>query len=365
MFRRYAASELNRLRPKRICLIKPSSLGDVVQTIPLLPALKTAFPEAQISWVISRELRDLVDGHPDLHEWIPFDRRGGSRGWLNLLGTLRQRRFDLTLDLQGLLRSAVMTLATRAPVRVGLETAREGSSLSVNCMIPNSSKVVPAHSRNWRIAEVLGLGDLPRDAFVATSAADRDWVENQLAGLPRPIFAVHPGARWETKRWPVAKYADLMERARRQVGGSCLILGSKAEKPDADRVTELLNERFGSDSSAYLLNLAGQSTLKQLSALLSKVDFAISNDSGPLHLAAGLGTPTLGIFTCTSAIRSGPGGHQHETVSTNVACAAGYHKKCPHRGAGHLACLAELDVERAWSTLQRMVAKNGLRHRAA
>jgi ADP-heptose:LPS heptosyltransferase len=84
----------------------------------------------------------------------------------------------------------------------------------------------------------------------------------------------------------------------------------------------------------------------------------VSNDSGPMHLAAGLGTPTLGLFTCTSAARSGPPGIIHELVSTTVPCAASYCKRCPHQGTKYLECLRELDVERAWFALQRLVCKN-------
>src|SRR5438309_1428691 len=98
MFRRFIASDLKQLQPRRICLIKPSALGDVVQTLPLLPVLKRRFPQASISWVINRELRDLVDGHPDLDESIPFERQGGWTAWIKLLSSLRQRRFDLVID---------------------------------------------------------------------------------------------------------------------------------------------------------------------------------------------------------------------------------------------------------------------------
>ncbi|WP_010588175.1 glycosyltransferase family 9 protein [Schlesneria paludicola] len=365
MFRRIIASELTQLTPRRICLIKPSALGDVVQTIPLLPVLKQCYPEAEISWVVNRELRDLIDGHPALHESIPFERRGGWSAWITLLKTLRERRFDLVFDLQGLLRSAVMTAVTGARVRVGMETAREGSRYTLNCMIPNSGRDVPAHARYWRVADVLGFGETPRQTKIVTSDADQAWAITQLQELPRPIFAVHPGARWVTKRWPVEKFADLMRRADRQWSGSVLILGSKAERPDADQLTNLLAEKMGTIGTSRIKNLAGQSTLKQLTSLLERVDFAISNDSGPMHLAAGLDIPTLGLFTCTSAIRSGPPGSMHELVSTKVACAAGYHKTCPHHGAEHLSCLRELGVSRAWSALQRLVDKNATAQRVA
>ena len=143
MFRRFTASDLNQLQPQRICLIKPSALGDVVQTLPLLPVLKHRFPEASISWVINRELRDLVDGHPALDDSIPFERRGGWSAWVGLLKTLRQRRFDLVFDLQGLLRTGVMTAATGAAVRVGLQTAREGSHFSLNFFLTSSDIPLP------------------------------------------------------------------------------------------------------------------------------------------------------------------------------------------------------------------------------
>jgi heptosyltransferase-1 len=361
MFRRFTPSDVTSLQPRRICLIKPSALGDVVQTLPLLPVLKQRFPEAEISWVINRELRDLVDGHPALHQSIPFDRRGGLGAWPKFLSTLRRQHFDVVIDLQGLFRTGVMVAATGAATRIGLQTAREGSRFTLNVVIPDTSRERPAHARYWRLAELLGLGEGPRETFVATSDLDQVWAANQLAQLPRPIFAVHPGARWETKRWPVSKFAGLMARAHRTWSGSTLILGSKAERPDAEQLERDLCQRIGAEG---VVNLAGQSTLKGLAALLSQVDFAISNDSGPLHLAAGLGAPTLGLFTCTSAIRSGPAGEQHEMVSTTVSCAASYHKTCPHRGAGKLACLKELDLERVWVALQRMVSKNHLVRRA-
>lgn len=357
MFRRFAAADLPSLTPQRVCLIKPSALGDVVQCLPLLPALRAAYPQAEISWVVNRELRDLVEGHPCVAEVIPFERRGGWRAWGQLLQRLKARRFDLVFDLQGLLRTGVMTLATGAAVRVGLQTAREGSHFTANCLIGDSGRDVPAHARYWRLAEVLHRGDMPRQTFVATSDEDRGWVDDILATLPRPVIAVHPGARWVTKRWPVEKFAELLSLAQNAWSGSTLILGSPGERPDADRLSELHGERT---PSAKAINLAGRSSLKQLAALLARVDFAISNDSGPMHLAAGLGTPTLGLFTCTSAVRSGPAGDQHELVSTTVPCAASYCKTCPYTGTAHLACLRELDVTRVWSALQRLVTKNGL-----
>ncbi len=332
-----------------------------MQTLPLLPVLKAVYPRANISWVINRELTDLVAGHPCVNEVLPFNRRGGWRDWTRLVSDLRRRRFDLVFDLQGLLRTGVMTMATGAPVRVGLQTAREGSSFTTNCIIPDTSKSAPAHARLWRVAEVLGQGEALKQTEVVVSNSDRDWANGVLAVLPRPIIAVHPGARWVTKRWPVEKFASLLQRSRQEWSGSIILLGSGGERPDTEQLEQLLNGPYSSRRPCPILNLAGRTTLKQLTALLSRADFVISNDSGPMHLAAGLGTPTLGLFTCTSATRSGPAGNQHELVSTTVPCAASYCKTCPQRGDAHLACLSELNVDRVWHAMQRLVLKNPAR----
>jgi lipopolysaccharide heptosyltransferase II len=338
--------------PQRICIIKPSALGDVAQTLPLLPVLQWRFPQASIAWVINRELSDLVAGHPDLDEVIPFDRHGGWREFWRLLRTLRSRRFDLVFDLQGLLRTGLMTRATGARWRVGLQTAREGAHLACNMTIPDTSRAVPAHERNWRVAEWLGLGEMPRLALVATTDADRAWVQGQLTALPRPVIGIHPGAKWETKRWPVEKFADVALRAMRTHGGSVVVVGGSGDVALGERIVQPIT-----DAGFSAVNLAGRTSLQQLAGLLRSVSLLVSNDSGPLHLAAELGTPVVGVYTCTSPEISGPAGVGHELVATQVACAAGYHKVCPHRGDRHLACFEDLATDRVAAALLRILSR--------
>src|SRR4051812_507775 len=126
--------DLRTLRPRHVCLIKPSALGDIVNALPVLAALRRRWPEARFTWVVNRSLRGLLDGHPALDEVIAYDRGGTGRSPLGLLrfaGFLRRLGrgdFDLAVDLQGLLRSGLMAFATRAGVRVGLADAREGAT---------------------------------------------------------------------------------------------------------------------------------------------------------------------------------------------------------------------------------------------
>ena len=360
-------SRLRDIDARRICIIKPSALGDVVQTLPLLPVLRERFPRAHVSWVVNSSLAELLDGHPDLNTIIPFDRNGTWGRWFALLRDLRRRKFDLAIDLQGLLRTGIMTAATGAAVRVGLESAREGSNLACNCVLPDSGRIVPAHLRYWRVAEELGMGQYMRVTRVHLQDEQRAWTEKQLRDLRgsqsnAPVLVIHPGARWVTKRWPVEKFSVIGAKAIRAYGFSVLILGSPDELPTAARLESLLR-RFA--PAGKILNLTGKTTLKQLSALLQSADVCLTNDSGPMHLAAGLGTSVVGIFTCTSSIRSGPPGNGHELVSTEVPCAASYQKKCPHSGSQHLACMEELPTQRVWSAFTKLIERKRSQKHAA
>ena len=353
---------LEALEVQRICVIKPSALGDVVQSLPLLPVLHERFPRASIDWVINQEFADLLSGHPHLNELLLFHRRGTARQYLHLLHELRERQYDLVFDLQGLMRSGLMAAATGAPLRVGLETSREGAGFACHLTIPQTGKGMSAFQRYWRIAEELGFGDRPPQTIVATTDSDRAWATSELRGLSGPILAIHPGARWMTKRWPVEKFAVVANKAMRQYGFSVVILGSKNEIPVANELQTLLQ---GFVSRKTVLNLTGKTTLKQLSSVLSAVNVVLTNDSGPMHLAAGLGTSVLGVFTCTSPAFSGPPGDQHELVATQVSCAASYKKQCPHSGRSHLCCMDELSTERVCAALVRLIEKRRLHTRVA
>lgn len=352
MPKRTSLTQFDQLNPRRICIIKPSALGDVVQAMPLLEPLSTRFPGVPLSWVINRELSGLLTGHPQIDEVIPFDRQGGLGGWLRMLRQLRRRRFDLVIDLQGLLRSAVMCTATGAPLRIGLETAREGARFACHVTLPETGRLVPAHARYWRVAEALGAGEQPRRLQLAIPPQDRAAAHKLLADLPRPIVAIHPGARWETKRWPPEKFAEIARTAVAEHGAGVVLLGSPSEAS----LTADVQRKIQHDRPESVRDLAGKTSLKQLAALLEIADVVVSNDSGPMHLAAELGTPVVGIFTCTDPIRSGPPGTQHALISTNVPCAGSYKKECPHDGPEHLACFAELSTGRVRSAVERVLS---------
>jgi lipopolysaccharide heptosyltransferase II len=342
-------SRLSRCSIRRICIIKPSAFGDVVQSMPILNVLRARFPDSQISWVINRELSDLLTGHPADPKLIPFDRRGGVSDWWRLLKEIRQSRFDLVFDLQGLLRTGVMCAASGAPLRVGLQTARESSGLACHLLLPNTTTQIPAHRRAWAIADALGMGNFRQQADLSVSDVDLAWSNQLKAKAGGPLLVIHPGARWQTKQWPIRSFSSVAVRALQNLGMSAIVVGSRSEASAAEELVQLVkNER----PSSEIRSLAGQTSMKQLAALMRSADLVLSNDSGPMHLAAAMGTPVVGIFTCTSPERSGPPGNSHRLVSANVSCAASYCKQCPKKGSGHLACFRELTPEQVWTALR-------------
>lgn len=351
---------LRELQPRRICLIKPSALGDVAQTLPLLAPLRRQFPQAALSWVVNRGFSPLLEGHPDLQEVIPFERHGSVAASWKLLRTLRSRQFDLTIDLQGLLRSGLMTLATGAPLRIGLEMAREGARLAYTHLLPQTGKSTPAYLRYWRLAEMLGLGNLPRRATVTYSLAEQSWVRDRLWGLPRPFIAVHPGARWETKRWPGEKFAEVCGRLSSEFLGSVLVIGNHNDWSLGAHIEREVFRRGGK-----VVNLAGHTSLKCLAALLEQMDVLISNDSGPLHLASELGTPVVGVYTSTNPAISGPAGPGRGTVVSASNCPPCYNKRCYRFGSERLICSRDLTTEQVAHAAVQFLREQVARVRSA
>ncbi len=333
---------LRELRPNRVCLIKPSSLGDVVHALPVLSSLRDHWPDAHLAWVVNRGLRGLLDGHPALDEVIPFDRSkvGLKPAGLAAIGRflldLRRRRFDLVIDLQGLLRSGIMARATGAAVRVGLDSAREGSRHCYTHRIASPGPETHAVERLLDVAEAFGA-DVSKPRFhVPISVEDSAWASMATQALPRPRLAINVGARWLTKRWPPARFAAVARRAVEERGAGLILVGAPEDRPLVDE----LKAALGPITS---LDLCGRTTLPQLAAIASEVDVFLSNDTGPLHLAAATGVKTVGVYTCTSPVRTGPYGLNSLAVRSCVWCAPSYVKNC-----SRLECMTELTPEKVW-----------------
>lgn len=337
---------LSAYNAERIALLKPSALGDIVHSLPVLTALRRRYPHAHITWVVNQVYAPLLDGHRDLNDVLPFDRRASHRGWkaavrswLVFLRELRRRHFDLVIDLQGLSRTALMMAATGARRRVGLSTAREGATWTYTDVVPVADfNAIHAVDRCWRIAEEFGVGDAPKEFHIPIPDEARRWAEATTRGYPRPWLMLGPGARWMTKRWPPQQFAALARRAWDAFGGTVFFVGGDEETPAAQAVRRRL--------SGPSRDLTGRTTLPCLAALLQRADVMLANDTGPLHLAAALGRPIVSPYTCTRVRLNGPYRLQAGAVETTVACRGSYIKRC-----SRLDCMKELTPERLWPIL--------------
>ena len=338
---------LDQLSPSRILLIKPSALGDIVHSLPVLSALRRRFPSAHLSWLVNRAYEPLIAGHPDLDATLIFDRgalKGGRVAALRSLAalwrTLRQGRFDLVLDLQGLLRSGLMTRATGAGRRVGLAGSREGARWFYTDVLPDPGRAgLHAVDRYWLVAQALGAATSPPRFHLPVAPQAMAWADSTLAPLPRPWLVLAVGSRWETKCWPPVHFGTLAGRAQAEFGGSVVFVGGREETPLAAQVAARL--------PGPSLDLTGRTTLPQLAATLAKADAMVGNDTGPLHVAVALGRPVIAPYTCTKAALTGPYGQTHRAVETSVWCAGSYRRRCDR-----MECMAELTPERLWPTLR-------------
>lgn len=339
---------------RRVCIIKPSSLGDVVQALPVLEAVRARFPKAHIAWVVNSSYAPLLRPVRHLQQVLEFDReklRGlGWSAWRRFrafLAELRGQRFDLSIDLQGLLRTGLMTWATGAPVRVGLASAREGANLFYTDIAQDLPLDQGAVERYWQVARLLGVGDWPKRFPLDLSAEELQHADALLADLPIPRLALNPAARWETKRWPAERFADAANRVVTDAG-SVVLLGGPGE--------EAISQATASRLTLPHRNLCGRLTLRQLAAVLTQCDVLLTNDTGPMHLAAAVGTPTVSLFTCTCPSRASAYGTGHQILQTSVACKASYLRKC-----SRMVCMQDLTTDKLVPLLHHSLQNSQVR----
>jgi heptosyltransferase-1 len=328
----------------KMLVIKPSSLGDVVQALPVLRVLREKYPRARIDWLVNEEIGGILTDNPYLETIHLWDRAGWSKPArlpaafkkaASVIRHLRQARYDAVLDLQGLLRSGLIARLSRAKEIIGFADAREMAPLFY-------SRKVHAPTNRMHSVEryVLAAGGDPSQEMrfpIAFSKQDRQTVEDLLARMRhdkrRPFIVFAPAARWETKRWPEKNYAALAEILHASDVAHVGLVGSHAEIASAKRIASM--------GTCPLISFTGRTTLKQLAYLLKKADAVVGNDTGPIHIAAAMGTPVVALYGPTSPTRTGPYGKQHTVLTSGLPCSPCFSRKCD---LGVL-CMREISVE--------------------
>jgi len=328
--------------PEKILIVKPSSLGDVVHSLPFLNAIRKRYPEAEIHWLVFKGFEGLLEGHTMIHKlwivdkssWTKFNHAIDTIAEIkSLLRDLKEERFDLVVDLQGLLRSGIITASTGAPVRIGFKEAREGSRLLYTDKVPGGRNI-HAVDRYLKVAEFLGC-DISEVAFPLPYSGITSSFNTHPSSFEEYAVIV-PGARWVSKRWPTNNFGKLASLLHFR----SIIVGSK---DDVNIANEIVARSQGKSVS-----FAGKTDLKELIAVIKGSKFLVTNDSGPMHIAAALGVPVFAIFGPTDPARTGPYGKGHTIIREPVACAPCFKKTC-----GDTKCMEDLSVEKVLDVIMR------------
>ncbi len=300
-----------------ILIVKPSSLGDIIHTLPVVPMIRRNLPDAVISWVVNEEYARLLDLSPDIDNVIIFRRHYWNRfrNWPKLFSfarELKELKPDLALDFQGLFRSGLICFLSGARRRVGWRSAREGAIYFYNERVLLPANLEHAVEKNFFLLQsALQIDDSVQDSGLSCSEIDvrnsRRLLEKYEIDCQVPSLIISPAARWDSKIWSPDFFAAVAEKVWRRLPDlNVLLVGQADERPLGVMIAEACKER------GKIVNLMGETELGTLVALLRQSDVVLTNDSGPMHLAAALEIPVIALFGPTDPRKTGPYGEVHQ-----------------------------------------------------
>ncbi len=320
----------------KILILKPSSLGDVVQALPVLRLLKQHYSQSEIYWWIEVRSASLLEGDPDLAGIFRFDRERWATPWhwhdiWHSIRDLRKQRFDLILDLQALARSATVGWLAAGGSLVGLHDWRELAAGYYDISVPRPSR--ETHAADWYLEVVRAIGVpvhhdfdwMPRRENIAAEIEARWHLKDA------PTIALLPGARWENKRWPAQHFAELVRLLRlRQPALRFAILGGASDSKLAQTIVTAAPDACR--------DLTGRTSLPEMVEVIRKCDAVVTNDTGPMHVAAALRKPVIALFGPTHPARTGPYGQvSHALQRQDLLCVPCMKDICTYREP--MACL--------------------------
>jgi lipopolysaccharide heptosyltransferase II len=317
----------------KILILKPSSLGDVIQALPVLRLLKLHYPTAKIFWWLDSALAPLLEGDPDLAGIVRFERKRWAKPqhWPEMLRSvqwLRAQHFDLVIDLQCLLRSATFAWLARGKFLAGLDEVREGARGFYDYAAPR--KTFHTHAVDWYLSVLPPLGVpvhknftwLPERPQLAAEV-NRKWPEenSKLKIQNSKLILLQPGARWKNKRWPAKHFAELVRTLAERFSTTRFgILGDQGDRPLGEVISLAAPERC--------LNLCGATTLPEMIEWVRRCDLLVTNDTGPMHVAAALGRPLVALFGPTEPRRTGPYGQLENVLRLALPCSPCLSSRC-------------------------------------
>ncbi len=334
--------------PQRILVILLGAIGDVTRALPLLARLRRAYPQAHIAWAVEPAAAALLDYHPALDEILLYQRSRGSQTFLPFLRTVRNHHFDLVLDLQRHLKSGLVSLWSRAPVRLGFHRSntKEGNWL----FNTHTIEAVPDFSlklaQYLKFADALGLPDDGVRFDLRLRPQEEQKVETLLAGTIRPFAVFFLGSRWPSRFWFPQATAEVARVLQQEYGMGIVLVGGPSEVAFAQQVSEAMG--------TAVTNLTSKTSLRDLIGVFSRARFALGPDCGPMHIAAAADIAVISLWGATSPLRSAPWGSEAFVIRGEAACSPCYVRRCP---IGR-ACMRRITPGQVLEVVQKILCSN-------
>jgi heptosyltransferase-1 len=321
---------------KRVLIVKLSSVGDILHSLPAVHCLKNGLP-AEIDWVVHPAYEELAKCFSDVSRVFVFPRSGSPLEFIRHFRELRaQQPYDLILDLQGILKSAMVSRAAHGVPRIGPSFQREGSFLFYTEVAGKRNKNRHAVDEIMDVVRYLNLPVL-KPVFPIT-------VPLQLVSEPSPRIALLPFTRWPDKNWPILSFVRAGRELQEILNASLFIMGSADEvKPGKELEKEL---------KGRVINMVGKTSLPHMAGLLREMDLVIANDSGAMHLAAAFDRPVLALYGPTDPVRTGPYGGKCRVLKGKLRCQPCFKEHCRFRDN---SCMATITPEAVIGTAVEML----------
>jgi lipopolysaccharide heptosyltransferase I len=331
----------------RVLLVRLGALGDLVHALPVAAAIKAAWPGARLDWLAESRHRPFLDLVPVLDDRIAIDTRSvrGRCGWPAVVRDMRSRRYEAALDVQGLLKSAVLARLSGARRVIGFARAHLREPLAVHAYGETVDPRAAVHvvEKNLACAAALGV-PVAAPRFPLSTPPPSPEVAAVMDAAGPAFAAVNPGAAWPNKRWPAERFGALARRLADRGGPRSIVLWGPGERSLADAVAA---------AAGGAARLAPPTSLGDLLALLARAAIVVAGDTGPLHLAAALGTPVVGIYGPTDPRRNGPWDPLDRVVSRRAVCSC-YHKRRCHAPRW---CLGDVTVDEVLESVEARLAE--------
>ena len=340
--------------PRKILVIRPGAMGDILVATPLLPNLRRAFPESHIAFLAGRKFVPVLKANPYLDEIIVFDKEKMGKRWnagrigreIRFVASIRARQFNIVFDLMGNLRSAILSLASGAGIRVGYSYRVRRFFYNRTVFARNPQYVVEFNLDSLRR---LNIPVVQKDIHLPVDETDisfaTQWLSAKGVCGGAPAVGLFPGGGWQSKRWPEEHFVRLGDLLARRLGAVVLVMGGPMEKDSVERIVSAM-----SSSPLKVEGLA----LSRFAGLVSRLDLFVSSDSGPRYLAVAAGVPSIGLFGPTHAPNANPPDPAHVALTYGGECT-----DCNKLFCAEKDCMKGITPEHVYEEAVRLLGSPG------